>query len=251
MNVCIVRCRNRNPSVFAGGRRRGCIRRIRLAQGRERIRQEIFKLRVGNAPAARFAAGVPDLQRFAGIVVDKGRAIDEVVVPFIITRCEERLRVRRPRFPVLRGAEQKIRPVGVAAFRVGAEQTPVFVLAFDPLHVQMPWNVRGYAVGTFQNKRVCKTLLVRPVLTVCGRVQLDKRNLTLPAVAAIVGVGIVRPHQPCIRITPDNGRRLHIIAILTVDQALIGLAVCRAGDCKAVAVLLYADEPQIGGRSCR
>ena len=72
VNVCIVRCRNRNPSVFAGGRRRGCTRRIRLAQGRERIRQEIFKLRVGNAPAARFAAGVPDLQRSAGIVVDKG-----------------------------------------------------------------------------------------------------------------------------------------------------------------------------------
>ena len=132
MNVCIVRCRNRHPSVFASGRRRGCARRIRLAQGRERIRQEVLKLRIGNAPAARFAAGVPDLQRSAGIVVDKGGTVNEVIVPFIITRCEERLLVRRPRFPVLRGAKQKIRPIGVAALRVGAEQTPVFVLALRP-----------------------------------------------------------------------------------------------------------------------
>ena len=115
----------------------------------------------------------------------------------------------------------------------------------------MPRNVRVYTVGAFQNKRVCKTLLVRPVLSVRGRAQLDKRDLTLPAVAAVVGVGIVRPHQPVISTTPDNGGRLHIIAILTVDQAFIRIAARCAGDLKAVVFLLHTDKPQVGGSSRR
>ena len=115
----------------------------------------------------------------------------------------------------------------------------------------MPRDIGLYAIGAFQNKRIRKVLLVSPVFSVCRGTQLDKRNLTLPAVAAVVGVGVVRPHQPCIRITTDNGRRLHIIAILTVDQALIGLAVRCTGDLKAVVFLLHADKPQVGGCSRR
>ena len=103
--------------------------------------------------------------------------------------------------------------VGAAAFRIRANQRPVFSASIcadvrDPLNVQMPRNP-----AVLQHQRGLERFRLAPVCAVCGAAKLNEAVLIVPSGRCNALIGVVRPHQPCIRITTDNGRRLHIVVI--------------------------------------
>ena len=188
-------------------------------------------------------AGIPDVQHILLVVIDKGGTVNEVLIPLPAARRENGLGIGLPGHAVLGCAEQQIGRPGIPALRIGTEQTPVFVFALDPLHIQMPRDV--VLCLTLQHERRFQRFRGAPGVAVIGAAKLDEAVLIVPSDIAAVLIGVIRPHQPFIRAFAHHGGRLHIVLIAALSERFLLI------DREAAVVFAYLDPAQLRGRTTR